>query len=65
MLPQSVELYSKLLVVSLLKSVSNVCTSSYSLVFISYVWTDEMGARLLKSSFKELVTTFAGNLMVE
>ncbi|KAK2146457.1 hypothetical protein LSH36_606g02026 [Paralvinella palmiformis] len=28
-------------------------------------WTDEMGARLLKSSFKELVTTSTGNLMVE
>ena len=28
-------------------------------------WTDEMAARLLKNSFKELVTTSTGNLMVE
>ena len=50
--------------VSLLASVLNVCTPSYSPVFISYVWTDEMGTKLLKNSFEELVTTSAGNLMV-
>ena len=31
---------------------------------LSYVWTDEMGTKLLKNSFEELVTTSAGNLMV-
>ncbi|KAK2141365.1 hypothetical protein LSH36_1111g01006 [Paralvinella palmiformis] len=65
MLPQSIQLYSTMLVVSFLAIVSNVCTSSYSLIFINYLWIDEMAARLLKNSFNELVTTSAKNLMVE
>ena len=43
MLPKSVQLYSTLLVVSLLASVSNVWTTSYSLVFIGVqtIWEQD------------------------